>query len=170
MSYKKINVYDLKENFMNSVGNEWMLITAGNRDKLNTMTASWGFTGVMWNKPVAIAAIRPQRYTMQFVEKEDYYTLCFLGENKAPHAICGRKSGRDLDKIKATGLTTVFDKETGAPYFEEARLVLVCKKLYSDKLKKECFLDNTISETVYPTEDFHNMVYGEIIAAYIKEI
>ncbi len=169
MSFNKINVYDIKENFMDNIGNEWMLITAGDKTVVNTMTASWGFTGVMWNKPVAIAAIRPQRYTMEFVAKKDYYTLSFLGDNKAPHKICGSKSGRDLDKIKAAELTTVFDPETGAPYFDEARLVLICKKEYIQKLSKNCFLENTIPESVYPTNDFHNMVYGEIVAAYIKE-
>lgn len=169
MSFKKVNVFDLKENFANSIGNEWMLITAGDSTKVNTMTASWGFTGVMWGKPTAIAAIRPQRYTMEFVENKDYYTLSFLGDNKAPHGICGKKSGRDLDKIKAANLTTVFDNETGAPYFNEARLVLICKKKYSQKLNKACFLENEIPNEIYPTGDYHNMIYGEIVTAYVKE-
>ena len=169
MSFKKVNIFEIKENFINNIGNEWMLITAGYEKRTNTMTASWGFTGVMWGKPVAIAAIRPQRYTMEFVEKKDYFTLSFLGSNKAPHGICGKKSGRDLDKIKASGLTTVFDSETQAPYFSEARLVLICKKQYVQKLSKNCFLENNITEDIYPAEDFHNMVYGEIVAAYLKE-
>jgi flavin reductase (DIM6/NTAB) family NADH-FMN oxidoreductase RutF len=163
-----MDIEKLNENFIKNIGSEWMLITAGNKENLNTMTASWGFAGVMWGKPVAIAAIRPQRYTMEFVEKEDYYTLSFLGENKAPHGICGKKSGRDIDKIKEAGLTTLFDDETGAPFFDEARLVLICKKLYAQPLKADCFKDKEIINGVYPTGDFHNMIYGEIVSAYIK--
>lgn len=169
MSFSKINIENLNENFIRNIGSEWMLITAGNSNKLNTMTASWGFAGVMWGKPVAIAAIRPQRYTMEFIEKEDYYTLSFLGENKAPHSICGKKSGRNIDKIKDAGLTTLFDDETCAPFFDEARLILVCKKLYTQPLKADCFKDEKIINQIYPSNDFHNMVYGEIVSAYIKE-
>ena len=75
MGFEKVNVESLNENFVKDIGSEWMLITAGNSDKLNTMTASWGFTGVMWGKPCAIAAIRPQRYTMEFIEQNEYSTF-----------------------------------------------------------------------------------------------
>lgn len=169
MEFEKVNVFSLNENFINNIGNEWMLITAGDEAKLNTMTASWGFTGVMWGKPTAIAAIRPQRYTMEFIESKEYYSLSFLGNNKAPHAICGKKSGRDTDKIKEAGLTPVFDSETGTPYFKEARLVLICKKNYVQALSKDGFLNEQIPNEIYPGNDYHNMVYGEIVSAYIKK-
>ena len=73
------------------------------------MTASWGGIGWLWNKTVAFVFIRPERYTYEFVEKNDYLTLSFLGEeNKKIHAVCGSKSGRNIDKVKETGLKPVF--------------------------------------------------------------
>lgn len=82
-----------------------MLVTAGNKDAFNTMTANWGGIGFLWNKPVVYVFIRPERYTFGFMEKSDYFTLSFLGEeNKSIHKICGSKSGREVDKIKETGL------------------------------------------------------------------
>lgn len=169
MGFEKVNVESLNENFIKDIGSEWMLITAGNSDKLNTMTASWGFTGVMWGKPCAIAAIRPQRYTMEFIEQNEYYTLSFYGEDKKIHSVCGKKSGRDTDKVAETGLTPVFDTETGAPYFEQARMVLICKKLYVSDLEKDKFLAGDIPDTVYPENDFHRMFYGEIVKALVKK-
>ena len=92
---KKLEVKDLKENFFEAIGKEWMLVTAGTKEKFNTMTASWGGIGWLWNKPVAFVFVRPERYTYEFIEKSDYLTLSFLGEaNKKIHAVCGSKSGR----------------------------------------------------------------------------
>lgn len=121
---KKLEVKDLKENFFEAIGKEWMLVTAGTKEKFNTMTASWGGIGWLWNKPVAFVFVRPERYTYEFIEKSDYLTLSFLGEaNKKIHAVCGSKSGRDTDKVKATGLKPVFT-EQGNVLFEQARLSL----------------------------------------------
>lgn len=109
---KKLEVKDLKENFFEAIGKEWMLVTAGTKEKFNTMTASWGGIGWLWNKPVAFVFVRPERYTYEFIEKSDYLTLSFLGEaNKKIHAVCGSKSGRDTDKVKATGLKPVFTEQ-----------------------------------------------------------
>ena len=131
----------VKDNFIEIIGKEWMLVTAGTKEKFNTMTASWGGIGWLWNKPVAFVFIRPERYTYEFVEENDHLTLSFLGEeNKKIHAVCGSKSGRNIDKVKETGLKPVFT-EKGNVLFEQARLSLECKKLYADAIKPECFLD-----------------------------
>ena len=95
-------------------------MTAGNKEKFNMMTASWGCIGWLWNKPVAVAFIRPERFTHEFIEKEDRLTLCFLGESeemRKAYALCGAKSGRDCDKVAATGLHPVEhdDIRGGAP-------------------------------------------------------
>lgn len=169
MSFEKVNLENLNENFIKDIGSEWMLITAGSPKKFNTMTASWGFTGVMWGKPCAIAALRPQRYTTEFMESKKYYTLSFYGEDKKIHSVCGKKSGRDTDKVAETGLTPIFDDETGAPYFKQARLVLICKKLYVSDLEKGKFLSDEIPDTIYPGGDFHRMFYGEIVSALVNK-
>ena len=146
---KKLEVKDLKDNFFEAIGKEWMLITAGTKEKFNTMTASWGGIGWLWNKPVAFVFVRPERYTYEFIEKSDYLTLSFLGEeNKKIHAVCGSKSGRNTDKVKETGLKPVFT-EGGNVVFEQARLSLECKKLYADGIKPECFLDKESLEKWY---------------------
>ena len=154
---KKLEVKDLKENFFEAIGKEWMLVTAGTKEKFNTMTASWGGIGWLWNKPVAFVFVRPERYTYEFIEKSDYLTLSFLGEaNKKIHAVCGSKSGRDTDKVKATGLKPVFT-EQGNVLFEQARLSL-------EGRKPECFLDKESLEKWYDDAHggFHKMYIVEI--------
>lgn len=162
--YDKLEASDLPDNVIQLIGKEWMLVTAGNENSFNTMTASWGGIGWLWNKPVAFVFVRPERYTYEFIEESDYMTLSFLGEaNKKIHAVCGSKSGRDTDKVKATGLKPVFT-EQGNVLFEQARLSLECKKLYTDTIKPECFLDKESLEKWYDDAHggFHKMYIVEI--------
>ena len=138
---KKLEVKDLKDNFFEAIGKEWMLITAGTKEKFNTY---------------------------EFIEKSDYLTLSFLGEeNKKIHAVCGSKSGRNTDKVKETGLKPVFT-EGGNVVFEQARLSLECKKLYADGIKPECFLDKESLEKWYGGAHggFHKMYIVEIKNIY----
>lgn len=169
MSFKEINVTEINENFIKNIGDEWMLIAAGDTQKYNMMTASWGFAGVMWGAPTAIAAVRPQRYTMEFMKSKDYFTLSFYGDDKSIHAVCGKESGREVNKTEKTGLTPLFDSDTNAPYFEQARLVLICKKIYTQDLEKSAFLDTDIITKWYPNDDYHTMFYGKIEKALVKE-
>lgn len=164
--FKEITAKDIKDNIIKSIADEWMLISAGDKNGYNMMTASWGFMGEMWGSDTAIAMIRPQRYTMEFVDKNDYYALSFYGENKDIHKVCGSKSGRDVNKTELTGLTPVFDY--GTVYFSEARLVIICKKRYVDSLKEECFLDKELLKW-YENKDYHKMIFGKIEKVLIKE-
>ena len=128
MAFREIDPKELTGNPFERIGSQWMLVTAGDQNRYNTMTASWGGLGVMWGKNVAYTVIRPQRYTYEFMESNDTYTLSFYGkEYKTALNFCGSKSGRDVDKAKETGLTPVFSE--AAPYFEQAEIVLVCRKL-----------------------------------------
>ena len=93
---KKIDIKALDGNAVSLFDDKWCLITAGNEESYNTMTASWGALGELWNKDVCFAFIRPQRYTKEFVEREEYFTLSFFGEEyKKALTFCGRNSGRD---------------------------------------------------------------------------
>ncbi len=163
--FREINPKDITGNFIKMISDEWMLISAGNKDGYNMMTASWGFVGEMWNKDCVVAAIRPQRYTMKFVEENDLFTLSFYGDRKDIHTVCGRQSGRDVDKTELTGLTPVFSD--GTVYFDEARLVLVCKKRYQNQLMADGFTLGDCKD-LYPADDRHNMIIGEIVKAYEK--
>ena len=166
MSFKEISIKELKENFVKLISDEWMLVAAGNKDKFNMMTASWGFIGEMWNKDVAVTVIRPQRYTNEFVENNEYFSLTFYGDNKEIHKVCGNKSGKDINKAEETGLKPIFDNET--VYFEQARLVIICKKIYCQQIDPKCFIDKESIEKWYDN-DYHYAYYGSIEKVLIKE-
>jgi len=149
------------------IGKQWMLIAAGNEQAHNTMTASWGGLGVLWNKQVSTVYIRPSRYTMEFVERETHYALCFFDESyREALTYCGRHSGRDVDKCAQTGLTPCFDQ--AAPYYKEASLVLICRKLYAQDMDPSLFLEESI-ENNYHGSDYHRMYIGEIETVLEKE-
>ena len=113
--------------------------------------------------------VRPQRYTFEFTERKDEFTLSFFDE-KYRHAldVCGSISGRDVNKVQESGLTPYFT-EAGNPAFAEATLVLECKKLYADFLKEDDFLDKKIVDSLYGQKDFHKMYVAEIVHAWVKE-
>lgn len=157
----------LDENAIKLIGSEWMLITAGRMDSFNTMTASWGGLGVLWNKPVCYTVIRPQRYTYEFMEQSAYFTLSFFDlDYRKALELCGTKSGRDVDKVKETGLTPV-RSGCGAVYFDEARIVMECRKIYIQDIDPEGFIDPTIAEN-YPDKDYHRMYVGEIMKCWVR--
>ena len=167
MAFREISVEQLKDNPFTLINKDWMLITAGDAEKHNTMTASWGGVGELWGKYVSTIYIRPQRYTLEFVEREEYSSLCFFGpEYRQALSLCGSKSGRDVDKDAATGLTPCFDQ--AAPYYEQARLVFLCRKLYRQDMEESAFLDKGLLEKWYDN-DLHRMFIGEIVKVLEKE-
>lgn len=167
MEYRKTELKDLSFRPFEQIGKEWMLITAGDQKKFNTMTASWGGVGVLWNKNVATVYIRPQRYTKEFIDAGDTFSLTFFGEGyREALTLCGRKSGRDCNKVEEAGLTPVFDY--AAPTFQEGKLVFICKKLYAQEMTPDCFLFDEI-ENNYPNKDYHTMYIGEILEVYQKD-
>lgn len=164
----EIDPLELKENVFHQIGRNWMLITAGQRGNLNTMTASWGGMGVLWNANVSLIFVRPTRYTFEFLEKEKFYSLSFFQEgNRRALQFCGAHSGRDTDKMEGAGLTPVFDAQ--APYFEECKLTLICRKMYYQDLEPEHFLDPTISSN-YQDRNYHRMYVGEIVKVLQREM
>ena len=167
MSFKEIKPEELNFNPFTRIGSDWMLLTAGTEDKFNTMTASWGGLGHLWGKDVAFAFIRPQRYTKQFVDENDCFSLCFFGgEQMEALRYLGTASGRDEDKIAKSGLTlTHIDS---VPCFEEANLVLLCRKLYVQTLQPEQFTDQTVVDSCYPNRDFHDLYIAEIQKALVR--
>lgn len=164
---KKIDIKELKGNAVSLFDDKWCLITAGTKDSYNTMTASWGAMGELWNKDVCFCFIRPQRYTYEFTEKNDLFTLSFFGEEyRKALSFCGSKSGRDYDKAKETGLTP---KEIdGSMTFEESEIVIVLKKVAVQDINPEGFIDETIDEKCYPQKDYHRMYIGEVVSCYVK--
>lgn len=165
---KTTDIRSLNLNPFTKIGSEWMLITAGDETKHNTMTASWGAMGVIWNKNTATCYVRPQRYTFEFMENGDRYSLCFFDKKyRDALALCGRTSGRDTDKDSEAGLTCDFYE--GVPYYKEASLVLICRKLYGQFLTRESFEDQDVYKKNYPADDLHKMYIGEVLAVLESE-
>lgn len=164
---KEIKPEELTDNPFSLIGNDWMLITAEKDSRVNMMTASWGQLGIMWNKPVVNIFIRESRFTKTFIDSNETFTLCILPEEyRDALKICGSKTGRDTDKVQATGLTVKHDGSL--PYFAESRLVLECRKLYSQPMPESAFSVKDIYKTVYPTNDLHTQYICEITRILTK--
>ncbi len=163
---KEIALNELNFNPWDKIGKEWFLLTSGNESSWNTMTASWGFLGVMWRKNVFNTVVRPSRYTYEFMEKNDLFTVSFFDEKLRPAlSFCGSYSGRDVNKAEKTGLSPLFID--GTTTFEEAELVLVCRKIYAQDMDV-----NLLAEDVKPingNDPMHKQYIGEILKVYVKE-
>lgn len=164
--FRKISAKEIPGNIIDMISREWMLITAGNKKAYNMMTASWGFMGELWGDDSVSVFVRPGRYTMEFIDKSDYFSLSFYGNNKKIHKVCGSMSGRDVNKTELTGLTPDFCEK--APFFCEARLVIICKKQYVSKLDKNCFTDKEPLNKWY-SDDLHYNIIGKIEKVLINE-
>lgn len=161
---KQLDPKALDANLFSLLDDRWGLLCAADGQGCNPMTVSWGGAGILWNKPVVTVYVRPQRYTYGLMEAETYFSLSFLPETlHAAAAFCGSKSGRDVNKVKETRLTIM--KEQLAPYFAEAELTFICRKLYAQDLSPDCFVDKELDGKNYPNRDYHRMYIGEIVAA-----
>lgn len=154
-------------NAFKMIGKEWMLICATDEKwGVSGMTASWGCFGVLWNKPVCVCFIRPQRHTCSLVEESEYVTLNFFGDgHRRELGYFGRASGRDTDKAADMEMETAGGER---PYFTDAKTVLFCRKLYADDLKKDKFIDKEMLSH-YPLDDFHRVYVCEIECAAMRE-
>lgn len=171
MERKEITFGEFNLNIIKSWGQDWFLLTAGENasGKFNTMTVAWGSLGVMWNKPFAQVVVRPSRYTLDFMEAGDSFTLsAFSPEYKNTLTFCGSHSGRDLDKVKEAKLTPLASQSIAAPGFAEAELIIECQKIYKTRFEPKDFLSPEI-EPCYNGEDYHQVYFGEILKIYGTE-
>lgn len=166
--FKKFDITKENINPFEMISKQWMLVSAGTKEKYNTMTASWGGVGIIWNKPVATSYIRHSRYTIEFIDKSEYFTLSFLKDgNRQVLNLVGSKSGREIDKMNLEGLTPTFIEDQVT--FEEAEIVLICKKKSKSEILKTDIVDENILNKEYSDNDFHSMYIGEIVSAYRNE-
>jgi len=173
--YKLIDSRELQGNVFELIGDKWMLVTAANQSgKFNTMTASWGGMGIMWGKPYANCVVRPVRYTYEFMEEVNYFTLSFFSEKyRDALNLLGTKSGRDGDKVKESGLTEfdIFELKNISSAriisYKQADIILVCKKIYYQDIDPANFIDKDLDRN-YPNKDYHRMYFGEIIRIQVQ--
>jgi flavin reductase (DIM6/NTAB) family NADH-FMN oxidoreductase RutF len=169
--WREANLRMLKGSVVDRIGSGWMLITAGDvrtdKGAWNTMTASWGALGVIWNMDVAICLVRPSRHTFSFINKVDSYSLSFFDGQREALNVCGSMSGRDTDKAAAAGLTPIVFPDA-AVGFKEATEVISCGKLYTHDLAPAHFLDKEIAKN-YPDGDYHRLFIGRVLSLHFKE-
>ena len=169
MKLHPIDFMELSPKVFQLFGTQTPLLTAGDKNRCNTMTIGWAQLGTLWAKPVCTVYVRPERHTYGFMESHDYFALSFLpAEEKKTLTFCGTKSGRDVDKIKECGLTVAYGAGD-APYFEEAELVLVCRKLYAQELSADCVLDGGPIDRFYGAHgNWHKSYVAEVVEVYTK--
>lgn len=144
------------------IGKEWALITAGNKTNANPMTVSWGGVGVLWGKNVAFIFVRDSRYTKEFLDKNEFFSITFLSEAyRDALNYCGSHSGRDCDKFAEAGLTLA--TRHSIPYVDEGNFVLLCEKMSATRITEESFLLPEIKEKWYKDGDMHTMYIAEIL-------
>lgn len=161
-SFQPFPIEELEFNPFTKIGKEWALVSAGDKTGYNTMTVSWGGVGVLWGKNVVFAFIRDSRYTKEFLDKGDLFSLSFLSENyRDALSFCGSHSGRDGDKFAAAGLTAAF--RHNIPYPDEANLLFLCKKMAAVPITEDTFVDAAIQPKWYGDHDMHTMYVGEIV-------
>lgn len=166
-TFKEIKAEELQENPFKKIGKDWMLVTAKSGDNINTMTASWGGLGVMWNKNVAFVVIRPQRYTKEFIDSSDSFSLSFYDEKyKKNLTYLGSVSGRDENKIKKASFNVAYDDDT--PFFVEASIVIKCNKLFAMPFEEQYFIDKSIINKNYQEKDYHTLYIAEIDKVLVK--
>ena len=164
---REIAAENINENIFKLIGKDWMLVAAQKDGKTNAMTASWGFAGVMWGKNSLITAIRPQRYTKEFIDGSDTFSITILPDGyRDTLNYFGSVSGRDEDKIAKSGLTV--EKCENTPYFAEGKLVLICRKMFAQEIKAESFIDKEALEKWYPNNDLHTLYVAEIVKVLEK--
>ncbi len=148
-------------NILSVFDKQWALLTAGTEENFNTMTISWGGLGTIWNKPVATVYVRTSRYTHDFMEENEYFTVSFYPEEyRKALGVLGSKSGRDMDKMHDSGLTPV---SAGASMsFREAEVTLVCRKLFRQILDVDA-MPETVARQMYEGQAPHDMYIGEIV-------
>jgi flavin reductase (DIM6/NTAB) family NADH-FMN oxidoreductase RutF len=168
MKIKQIDITDFNHNVFRLIGSDWMLITSGNKKSFNTMTASWGGLGVLWNKNVVFCFVRPSRFTYLFMEKSDYFTLCFFDENyKDILTFCGTHSGKNINKIEKAGLIPL-ETSLGNIYFKQAQLVMECEKIYFQDITPKNFVNPSIEQN-YNGKDYHRIYIGEVLNILMRQ-
>ena len=168
MKRDKIAFGDFTCDVFSLLKDRWLLLTAGEKErgKFNMMTIAWAAFGVMWEKPFALVVVRPSRYTYEYMEKGGDFTLCALPEDcRSKLLLCGTKSGRDIDKVAESGFTVIPSTSVRSPAFDQAELIVECRKIYHDDYKPANFMAAYI-EKAYGGRDYHRMYFGEIVAIH----
>jgi len=160
-TFREVDAFEFACKPFELIGRDWTLVIAPHGGSANPMTASWAGMGMLWQKPVVFTFVRPQRFTHGLLDAAGEYSVAVFGEEYRERLnFCGRESGRDTDKIARCGWTLRW--EGGAPYFDEARLVFICRKLARQPIAEAGILDPAITRDLYPERDFHDLYISAV--------
>lgn len=170
---QEVQVWDYAGTILEALG-KGILITTKADGKVNTMTIGWGKLGIEWGKPIFVAYVRESRYTMAMLEKNPEFTINVPvnGCDKNILAVCGTKSGRDMDKIQELNLTLEEPLTVSVPAIKELPLTLECKVIYKQE-QDPAAINREATDRYYPKNaqfpegDYHTAYFGQITAAYI---
>lgn len=167
-AFQEIDPREIDINPVKLFADDWCALAAGNSQEMNLMTIAWGGIGQLWSKPVATVYVSSSRYTYQFMEDNEYFTIThFPEEMRSELQYLGTVSGRDEDKVKGAGLTPLFT-ESGSPYFAEADLVIECKKIYSEQFQPDLLPVDQLKWYQESGTGIHVAYYGEILHVWRK--
>lgn len=170
MAHKRIDPSELNLSSFTKWSKDWGLVTAANGEKVNTMTVAWGALGVLWSKNMVTVYVHPDRYTHEFMEQADKFSVTFFKDKREALNLLGTVSGRDRDKIAESGLTVEW--QDGAPTFQEAALTITCHMVYREALQRENFVSEELSAQCWgggKDTPLHSMYIGEVIGVYVEE-
>ena len=166
---QSIDIKDLTDNAVSLFADNWFVVTAGNENDFNQMTISWGALGIIWGHPSATIYIRNTRHTYPYLKENRYFTLCaFDEEHRDKVLFIGSNSGRDINKVEATGLTPK-TTELGSVYYDEARLVIECEKVYFNEIIPANILIEEGQKMYEGNDDFHEMFIGKIVNVWERK-
>jgi len=161
-TFQPYPIDEIELNPFNLIGKQWGVITAEKDGKYNAMTASWGAMGYLFNKNVASIFVRDSRYTKEFLDSSDIFSVTFFDEKyRSSLKYLGAVSGRDEDKIKNARLNINYHKDV--PFIDEGNFVIICRKIFAKKLDENAYMDPSIKENFYPNGDPHTIYVGEIL-------
>jgi flavin reductase (DIM6/NTAB) family NADH-FMN oxidoreductase RutF len=146
---------------------DWALLASGDfaARRFNSMAVAWGALGHMWGQPLAMVVVRPQRYTRQFMDQFDSFTLSIFPRDQQPKLQrLGNHSGREIDKINDSGFTPIASSQVASPGFDEAEVIIECRKSYFDDFDPQHFLADYIAPNY--AGDYHRMYFGQVLAAW----
>lgn len=165
----QINFTDNLERGMKFLKSQGAFLTVKDGERINTMTIGWGNVGYIWNRPIFTVMVRKSRYTIDFLENANNFTVSIpLNKNmKNALMVCGSKSGRDINKFKECNLTLVKSKKVETPIIGDCELFYECKIVYKQEMNPK-LLSEDIVKSSYEKGDYHTLYYGEIVETYIK--
>jgi len=164
---KEINPLEISLKVFDEIGKKGFLLTCGKEQNHNSMTVGWASIGYLWRKPMAFVYVRPQRYTYEFMEKYNFFSINFFHKEYSDVLqLFGTKSGREIDKMHPQKITPL-PYENKTIFYKEAETVFICRKVYIEDLKPENFVDKSFLNN-YPLQDFHRIYYGEIEKAFVS--